>query len=157
MRRRGKAFKRMGPRTVVTPRSLARREEALGPHPKAGGSHNSVGCEFFGAGMYAQASLEFAKAVRLNPWKAIFKANLARAYACDGRGDEAMEMMAAALRQAPDSADVLFAAGVIAEARKEPKAAILFYRRCLAAKPHILIERDARENLEVLLREEKIG
>lgn len=136
-----------GPRHGWTPEMRARREEALGPNPSGGHNHDDLGCEFYRVGLWNRAVSEFERAVRLNPWKAVFKVHLARAYLAMDRLDKAKAAAQAALDQSPDSPEALLALGIVCEKQGNFRQARVLYRRCLTHDAHWLIRRDAEENL----------
>ena len=116
-----------------------------------GYNHNALGCEFARAASWQFAISEFEKAVQLNPWAALFKANLARAWLSAGNLTKAQAMADAALKQAPSLVDAMFAKALAEERSGRPHAAILWYRKSLSSKPSLGIKRDAEESLEILL------
>jgi tetratricopeptide (TPR) repeat protein len=139
-----------GPRKGWTAEKLAKREKALGPNRHGGFNHNTLGCELCGARLWEAALSEFAKAVAINPWNAAFKANAARAWLGAGGLERAEALIAQALRQEPSSSHVHFVAGMVAERRGDKRAALRYYRRCLALGAAILNRRDVRENIRLL-------
>jgi Flp pilus assembly protein TadD len=130
---------------------LDRREEALGPNPSGGYNHDDLGCEFYRAGYWARAAAEFARAVRINPWKAAFKVHLARAYLSMDHLAKARSAIREALKQAPESPEALLAMGIVCEKEGKHRQARALYRRCLTQNAHWLIRRDAEENLQALM------
>ena len=140
-----------GPRKGWTPEALARQERAIGRNPWGGHNHNSLGCEFAQAGSWELALSEFRRAVEINPWEALFKANLARAYLASGDAEKAQKTAEAALAQSPKLAAAMFVLALIFEERGRTKSAVHWYRRCLEAHPGLGMKREARENLEILL------
>ena len=135
-----------------TPEMLARRERILGPNPWGGHGHNALGCELFRMNAWARAVSEFEKAAEINPWKAQFKINLARALLALGDARKAKRILMAALKQAPKDPDGLFAMGMISEKLGERAEAIAWYKLCILAKPSWGIRRDAEENIEILVK-----
>lgn len=136
---------------------MVRREKAIGPNPWGGYNHNSLGREFFQVGYWEMAVSEFEKAVEINPWQALFKVNLARAYLSAGDAKKAQRAVDAALRQEPNSVAGMFAAGLIHEKLGHADEAIRWYRRCLALKPSLGMRWQAEESLDWLVREREKG
>jgi len=156
-----KRYKRKGPRgRGWTPEALARREKVIGRNPWGGFNHNNLGCEFARVGYWAPAVLEFEKAVEINPWEALFKANLARAYLASGNAEKAQKTAEAALAQSPKLAAAMFALALIFEGRGRTTSAVHWYRKCLDSDPGLGMRHVAAENLAILLTEHeqaKIG
>lgn len=135
-----------------TPEALARRERAIGLNPWGGGNHNSIGCEFFEMGLWDRAASEFEIAIKINPWRAAFKANLARAYVALGRYEDAERMARAALKRDPKMSSAYFTLGLVCEAQGRLEESADWYRICLASSPSIVIRKDVREDLEIVLK-----
>ena len=134
-----------------TPEKVARRERALGRNPWGGGNHNSLGCEFFEMGLWERAASEFEIAIEINPWRAVFKANLARAYVVLGRYDDAERAARGALARDPKTSSAYFTLGLVCEAQGRLEEAADWYRICLASAPSIVIRHDVQEDLELVL------
>jgi tetratricopeptide (TPR) repeat protein len=134
-----------------TPEKIARRERALGRNPWGGGNHNSLGCEFFEMGLWDRAVSEFEIAIEINPWRAVYKANLARACVALGRYADAERAAKAALARDPKTPSAYFTLGLVCEAQERFEDAADWYRICLASGPSIVIRRDVQEDLEIVL------
>ena len=140
----------IGPRDGWTPEMLARKEQALGPNPSGGFNHDALGCEFFQVGFWDKAVTEFERAVAINPWKAIFKFHLFRAYLAMKEIDKAERMAEALQTQAPSMSEAALAVALIREQRGERMQARTWYRRCLNLGPDYWVKKEAEENLAAL-------
>jgi len=147
----GKEFS-TGPRDGWTPEMLAKKEKALGPNPYAGFNHDDLGCEFFRVGLWERAISEFEQAVSLNPWKAIFKFHLTRAYLAAKMVEKAERIAEALQAQAPSLPEAALAMGLIREKRGDRLQARTWYERCLILKPDYWIKKEAEESLASLQR-----
>jgi tetratricopeptide (TPR) repeat protein len=139
-----------GPRGGWTPEMLARKEQALGANPSGGFNHDALGCEFSRVGLWDKAACEFEKAVSINPWNAIFKFHLARAYLATEDFDNAECMAEAAQAQEPTLAAASLAVALVRERRGDRAQACLWYERCLSLNPEYFIKKEAEENLALL-------
>lgn len=143
----------IGPRDGWTPEMLARKEHALGPNPSGGFNHDALGCEFFQVGLWDKAVTEFERAVAINPWKAIFKFHLFRAYLAMKEIDKAERMAEAIQAQAPSMSEAALAIALVREHRGEWMQARTWYRRCLSLDPDPWVKEEAEENLAALRRQ----
>jgi tetratricopeptide (TPR) repeat protein len=139
------------------PAAEAERERVLGPKPWAGFNHNNIACRFLAMDSLELAISEFREAVRLNPWKAIFKVNLARAYIRAGELKKAGALLAEAAEREPSLPEGFFAAGMLLEARGLPEKAAGAYESCLAACPEGAIRRQAAGKVASLRRKKRGG
>ena len=140
-----------GPRKGWTPQALALQEKAIGRNPWGGYNHNSLGCEFARVCYWERAVSEFERAVEINPWEALFKANLARAYLASGDVEKARKTAESALAQSPELGAAMFALALVCERLGRSKSAVSWYRKCLDSKPGLGIKHEAEENLATLL------
>ena len=138
-----------------TPEARLERERIIGPNPWAGGEHNNIGCEFMRMDSVKLAIAEFEKAVELNPWKAVFKVNLARAYIRNSDFEKAEQRLSETMKQEPHSPVGLFAWGLLCEAVGRMEEGIRYYVECLKYCSEGSIKRQAEENLAVLRRAKK--
>ena len=135
----------------MTPEAGARREKIIGLNPWGGYNHNSLGCEFGEMGSWALAASEFERAIEINPWEAMFKANLARAYVALDRYDEAEAAANAALDRNPQLPLAFHALGLVSEVHGHYAKAAGWYRRCLDSGASVVIRREVQESLELVL------
>ena len=140
-----------GPKKGWTPQARARQEKAIGRNPWGGYNHNSLGCEFARVCSWERAILEFERAVEINPWEALFKANLSRAYLASGDMEKARLTAESALAQSPKLGAALFALALVFEHQGRRRSAMIWYRKCLDSDPGLGIKHEAEENLAVLL------
>ena len=140
-----------GPRKGWTPEAVARQERAIGRNPWGGYNHNSLGCEFARVCSWERAVSEFERAVEINPWEALFKANLSRAYLASGDAEKARLTAESALAQSPKLGAAMFALALVCERQGRRRSAMIWYRKCLDSDPGLGIKHEAEENLEVLL------
>lgn len=139
----------------ATPQAELERERLIGPNPWAGFNHNNIACELLRMDSVDLAIAEFEKAVALNPWKAIFKVNLARAYIRKGEFGKAGHNLAEAARQEPFLPEGFFASGLLCEAAGRPQDAARYYEECLKYSPEGTLRHEAEENLAVARRGNK--
>ncbi len=139
----------------ATPEAELERERLLGPNPWAGFNHNNIACELFRMDSIKLAIAEFEEAVRLNPWEAIFKINLARAYIRNGEFEKAGSNLAEAAKREPFSPEGFFAGGLLCEATGKQQEAARCYEECLKYCPEGIIRNQAAENLAVVRRMNK--
>lgn len=136
----------------ATPQAELARERLIGPNPWAGFNHNNIACELLRMGSVELAIAEFEKAVELNPWKAIFKINLARAYIRKGEFEKAGRNLAGASKQEPLLPEGFFAAGLLCEAAGKQQEAARYYEECLKYCPEGALRHEAEENLAIARR-----
>ena len=101
----------------------AAAQEAMRLSPNSAAAANALGLADLGAGNVKAAVDSFKQAVEFAP-RGAYQGNLARAYLLDGKADEALRVLDAALAGAPKSPELLsFAATVAFQAGRAEQAA----------------------------------
>ena len=77
------------------------REEALRPSPYLGYDRDEIGRYLMEREAWDLAEAQFRRAVWLNPYEPVFKADLARCLICQGKMEEALKLIAEALESRP--------------------------------------------------------